>query len=167
VFGAAGAVERLIGHFARRNPQVEALKRDGRALALFLGPHGYVSPSWFRDRAQAPTWNYAAAQFLVEISFREGGAALEALLADLVGAMEQGRPGAWRIEELGPRYRELAPRIIGFTARVLETRPMFKLGQDERGETFADILSGLEREDAAALKAWMERCGRDRGVRPA
>src|SRR5215472_1606526 len=69
ILDAAGQVARLIGHFPRANPQVDALRRDGRALVLFQGPDAYVSPSWFGDRAQAPTWNYAAAQFLVEIAF--------------------------------------------------------------------------------------------------
>jgi transcriptional regulator len=49
----------LIGHFARapiRTPQ-----RDGRrSIAIFHGPHAYVSPSWYAEPAVAvPTWNYA------------------------------------------------------------------------------------------------------------
>jgi predicted FMN-binding regulatory protein PaiB len=155
VFGADGAVARLIGHFARRNPQVEHLRRDPRALILFLGPNGYISPSWLSDRTQAPTWNYASAQFLVEIAFVEEDQATLALLSDLVGAMEADRPDAWRLEELGARYRLLAPRIIGFNARVLEARPGFKLGQDESDQTFAEILTALSGGAGLELADWM------------
>jgi transcriptional regulator len=35
-----GGVVRLVGHFARGNPHVAALGHDGRATALFSGPHG-------------------------------------------------------------------------------------------------------------------------------
>jgi predicted FMN-binding regulatory protein PaiB len=158
LIGPSGAVTHLVGHFARSNPHVEALKQDPRALILLLGPHGYVSPSWFTDRAQAPTWNYASTQFLAEIAFVEDDADILHLLQDLVSAMEAGRPNAWRIDELGPRYKLLSRRIIGFRARVLEARPAFKLGQDERGDTFSEILAGLG--EGSALGGWMAWLGR-------
>ena len=156
VFGPAGEIEALIGHFARANPQVEFIRRHSRALILFLGPHGYVSPSWLTDRTQAPTWNYASAQFVVDIALAEDPADLEALLRDLVDAMEAERPNAWRLEDMGPRYQRLARGIIGFRADVRERRPRFKLGQDERRDVFREILQGLSRDGRAELQAWME-----------
>jgi len=156
LFDADGSVSTLIGHFARANPQGELLRRHLRALILFLGPHGYVSPSWLTDRTQAPTWNYASAQFLVEIELVEDAAGLEALLRDLIGAMEAGRDRPWRQEEMGPRYQRLARGIIGFRGRVVERRPRFKLGQDERADVFPEILAGLARDGAGELRAWME-----------
>lgn len=157
-FGEDGRITHLIGHFARGNPQVRALQRQPEASILFLGPHGYVSPSWFADRTQAPTWNYASAEFRVEIEFLDDPASLEAVLRDLVGAMEAGRPNAWTIEDMGARYLELAPRIVAFQAAVTHERAAFKLGQDERDDVYADIrrrLSGETSQDA--LLAWMER----------
>ena len=155
VFGDDGQLVRLQGHMARGNPQAEALRADPRALILMLGPHGYVSPSWMEDRTQAPTWNYASAQFLVEAALIDDPAGLEAHLRDLVGAMEAGRPRAWSVDETGERYASLARRIVGFDARVLETRAKFKLGQDERADVFADIVTGLAGEGATDLLAWM------------
>ena len=29
-------------------------------LAIFEGPHAYISPSWYEDAVSVPTWNYAA-----------------------------------------------------------------------------------------------------------
>src|SRR3989454_12436337 len=78
-----GRLERLMGHFARSNPQVQLLQAQPRALILFLGVHGYISPSWTADRTQAPTWNYASAQFDTDIEFFEDPAAIEAHLRDL------------------------------------------------------------------------------------
>lgn len=50
----------LRGHVARANPVWKA--GDGAALAIFLGPHAYVSPSWYPSKAETgkavPTWNY-------------------------------------------------------------------------------------------------------------
>jgi transcriptional regulator len=150
-----GRIVELHGHFARRNPQVDALRQQPRALLLFLGPHGYISPSWMQDRTQAPTWNYATAQFLTELTLFDEPAAIEALLADLIGAMEKDRPDRWDQSEMGPRYASLSRGIVGFRARVLQVQARFKLGQDERDDVFGDITAALEREGAHELLAWM------------
>jgi transcriptional regulator len=68
---AAGIVVALIGHFARANRHGDMLRNSGRALCIFHGAHGYVSPSWMRDRTQAPTWNFETAHLLVDITFAQ------------------------------------------------------------------------------------------------
>lgn len=161
---ADGGISRLRGHFARSNPHVAALKADPRATALFLGAHGYVSPSWMRDRSQAPTWNYVSAQFQLELTFRDEPDHADAALRDLVEGMEADRPGRWRIEEMGQRYTGLARGVVAFDARVLRVEPKYKLGQDEREDVYADIVCGLEAEGARDLIDWMSlyNCSRKR-----
>jgi len=153
--GSGGRIEVLEGHMARSNAHCATLQRDGRALILFSGPQGYISPSWVSDRTWAPTWNYAVVQFLVTIAFDEEPARLDAHLVDLVGAMERGRPGAWQPSEMGARYETLKRRIVPFEARVVEQRARFKLGQDERDAVFADISAALDRSGPEELLAWM------------
>ena len=50
----------LRGHVARANAVWKA--GEGEALAIFLGPHAYVSPNWYPSKAATgkavPTWNY-------------------------------------------------------------------------------------------------------------
>lgn len=49
----------LFGHVARANPQWRDL--DGQSvLAIFTGPHAYVSPTWYESEDVVPTWNYVA-----------------------------------------------------------------------------------------------------------
>jgi len=151
----AGTLVGLWGHLARSNPQVELLRRESRAEILILGANGYISPSWMADRTQAPTWNYASVQFLANIAFIEDDAGLERVLRDLIGAMEAGRPKAWNIEDMGERYARLAQRIVAFEADIMEIRPKFKLGQDERRDVFADIMTGLHATEADELRQWM------------
>jgi transcriptional regulator len=153
--GTDGRIEALEGHMARSNPLCAALQRDARALLLFSGPQGYISPSWVSNRTWAPTWNYAVVQFLVTIAFEETPARLEAHLDDLVGAMERGRPGAWQRSEMGARYEAIKRMIVPFEARVVEQRAKFKLGQDERDVVFSEITEALGRSDSDALLAWM------------
>lgn len=160
-----GCLTGLMGHFARANPHVPKLRADGRAAILFLGPNGYISPSWMHDRSQAPTWNYASAQCLVEIEFIEDGAVLAEHLHDLVQAMEAVRPGQWSIEEMGARYEKLSRRIICFVAHLRDVREKYKLGQDERDDVLEDIRTGLAAAGDESLLEWMARFNAGRNTR--
>lgn len=152
---ADGGISRLRGHIARSNKHLALLKAKPRATALFLGAHGYVSPSWMRDRSQAPTWNYVSAQFQLELDFHEDPERIDAALRDLVEGMEAERPGRWSVEEMGQRYAGLARGVVTFDAKVLWAEPKYKLGQDERGDVYADIVSGLEAHGGRDLVDWM------------
>jgi transcriptional regulator len=152
-----GWIRSFLGHFARSNPHAELVQSEPRALVLFMGVNGYVSPSWMRDRTQAPTWNYASVQYLCELELLEQDAPRDAVLADAVGAMEEGRTQAWHAREMGARYRTLAKRILAFRARVVERRAIFKLGQDERDDVYREITAALGNEAQDELRAWMER----------
>src|SRR6476620_4190294 len=59
----------LQAHIARANPQAADLEagdlapgdlKGGEALAIFPGPHAYVSPGWYEAGPAVPTWNYAS-----------------------------------------------------------------------------------------------------------
>jgi transcriptional regulator len=160
--GADGRIEALEGHMGRSNPQYAALQRDGRALLLFSGPEGYISPSWISNRTWAPTWNYAVVQFIVTVAFDENSAQLDAHLDDLTRAMERGRPNAWHPSEMGARYDTLKRMIVPFVATVVEQRAKFKLGQDERDTVFAEITAALENANSHDLLAWMRELNPNR-----
>jgi transcriptional regulator len=164
VLDEQGNVIELLGHFARRNPHVELLRRVPRTLVLFMGPHGYISSSWLADRTRTPTWNYATAQYVVDIEFIDDADATDDVVRDLVGAMEHGRPQAWSIDEMGARYGRLVSGIIAFRARIVDRRVKFKLGQDERDSEYADISRALGIAGDTELLAWMDRCNTGRGT---
>jgi len=156
----------LLGHFARSNPQVDMLRRSPRALAIFMGPHGYVSPSWMRDRTQAPTWNYATVHFEIEVAFDDSQAATTSALERLVAHMERNSHVPWTAAELGSRYAALSKAVIAFRAKVLATQAKFKLGQNERPDVFQDILRGLRSTTGATLADAMERRRRENTTSP-
>ena len=54
----AGPQGVLLGHMARANPQWRSVA--GQALAVFHGPHAYISPAWYGSHGTVPTWNYVA-----------------------------------------------------------------------------------------------------------
>lgn len=152
-----GRPSMLVGHFARGNPQLKQLAETPDAMVLLMGPHAYVSPSWFDDRTQAPTWNYACAAFHVRVVLEDEPAIIARRLDDLVEAMESAHAQPWHGGEMGPRYASLSRGVVGFHANILDMAASFKLGQDERDDVFADILAGLEASGAHELVAWMDR----------
>jgi transcriptional regulator len=152
----AGRLVALQGHLARRNPHVARLRRDPVAQALVLGPHAYVSPSWLDDRTQAPSWNYAAAVFALQVQLSEDPQDIEDELRALVERMEGGRPDGWRLEEMGERYARLAQGVTALRGTIVATRATFKLGQDERDHDFAQLLAGLARGGERELVQWMQ-----------
>lgn len=152
---AGGQLVALRGHLARRNPHVARLQRDGRAQALVMGPHAYVSPSWLDDRTQAPSWNYAAAVFDLDVTVSEEAPEIRAELDALVTQMEAGRPRAWALDEMGERYARLATGVSSLRGVVREVRATFKLGQDEAPFDFAQLLLGLQADGEHALVDWM------------
>lgn len=162
---AAGQLVALRGHLARRNPHVARLRRDGRAQALVMGPHAYVSPSWLDDRTQAPSWNYAAAVFDLDMRVSEEAAEIHAELDALITQMEAGRPRAWALAEMGERYARLATGVSALRGTVREVRATFKLGQDEARFDFAQLLTGLQAGGEVELVAWMRDFASNAGER--
>jgi transcriptional regulator len=101
----AGLLGTLSGHFARPNPQARGADN---ALAIFLGPHGYVSPSWIpakRETGKAvPTWNYIAVHAAGPLSLHDDAGWLRDHLEKLTAANEAHRPEPWKVDDAPGDY---------------------------------------------------------------
>jgi len=82
----------LLGHLARPNPQVEELRRGEEALAIFTGPHAYISPGWYAGGPSVPTWNYADVHAYGTVRLIEEGAWLRRFLRRLTDRHEAANP---------------------------------------------------------------------------
>ena len=95
----------------------------------------------------------------IDVEFDDRAEATEVALTQLVTHMERGRPNAWSVADMGARYATLAPAVVAFRARVITTYAKFKLGQNERHDDLAEILTGLERTQQQPLLDAMVRVG--------
>lgn len=146
---ARGTLVALFGHMSRRNPQRAAFERDPRALILFSGPDAYVSPGLVSNPTWGPTWNYAVVRIVADLVFvpKENDASIRRLSEHLEG-------DAWTVEQMGRRYEELKEHVVAFRASVRSCEAVFKLGQDEDDQTFAEIVAAHpDRVLAAAMTA--------------
>ena len=152
----------LLGHFSRANPQVAALERDPDALAIFMGPHGYLSPSWLSDRTQAPTWNFMTVHMQVRVEFDGSADAARLAVERLTAKMENGMRNSWNVAELGARFEALLPGIIAFRAPIRHVVAKFKLGQNERLDVLREAMCAMESEESHALAAAMREANAKR-----
>ncbi|WP_336183242.1 FMN-binding negative transcriptional regulator [Bacillus sp. 205(2023)] len=56
----------LYGHLAQPNPQWKDIVSQS-VLAVFQGPHCYISPKWYETNQAVPTWNYVSAHVYGEV----------------------------------------------------------------------------------------------------
>ncbi len=147
-----GRIVSLLGHMARRNPLYAALEAQPRAVLLFTGPQGYVSPGLVSNKTWAPTWNYAKVRVEATIRFRPdlGHEALDRLTR----AMDAPDQTGWKPRDVGSRYDAMERAIIAFEAEVTGLSSKFKLGQDESDQALGEILAGHPDPD---LTRWMRR----------
>ena len=146
----------LIGHVARANAQWKQFDGSADALAIFHGPHSYVSPTWYTTSpAAVPTWNYAAVHVYGKPRAREDRDFTAAALKGLVARYENTRVKPWRMEDLAADvYDRLAAAIVAFEMPVDRIEGKFKLGQNRSREDRLGTLQGLVAEgsrDADAL----------------
>jgi transcriptional regulator len=122
----------LLSHIARANEHSSALfTSTAPALAVFHGPYGYVTPSWYPNRDMPGTYYYSAIHCYGRVR-RQTDAELEATLRVLNDRMERPIPNGWSIDEV-PHHditRRL-PYIVGFELEIERLEAKFKLGQDE------------------------------------
>lgn len=144
---------RLLGHFARANPQAEAIASARHVVAIFQGPHAYVSPTWYGTAPAVPTWNYAVVHAHGSVRpLDEAG--LRALLDELSRTYEGNRAGAWRMGEQPEDFlAKMVRAIAGFEMQVERLEGKFKLSQNrpEDAQRVADALEARGERDVAQL----------------
>jgi len=152
--GAHGLLE---GHFAHANPHWKALA--GReALAVFSGPHSYVSPALYTEELSVPTWNYIAVHAYGTLQLVEDAPGKESILAALMAIHEPAFADRWQSMPAGFRRTMLAG-IVGFRIPIERIEGKFKIsqnrGESERQNVQAAHAAGTP--DQQALAAWMTR----------
>jgi len=73
----------LVGHMAFANPQW-CHADNQNVLAVFSGPHAYISPTWYGVENVVPTWNYLAVHVYGRFQVIHDEQSLAAILQDFV-----------------------------------------------------------------------------------
>jgi transcriptional regulator len=148
----------LVGHFARANPHVAGAAK-AESIAIFHGPHAYVSPSWYGQPADAvPTWNYAVVHAHGTLELAREPAETRAILDLLIQRFESGRDAPWVPGLDRSRMAAMVSAIIGFRMKIRRIDAKFKLSQNRAPDDRARVASALAAEgyaEADATAKWM------------
>lgn len=140
----------LLGHLARANPQWQSLEA-GEALAVFSGPHAYVSPAWYEAENVVPTWNYVAVHVYGRCRLVEG----EELAVLLSRSVEHFDRQGWRLsgDEIVSR---LAKGVVGFRMEMARVEGKWKLSQNQPRERQERVVRALEAEEGEGARGVVE-----------
>jgi len=160
----------LRGHFARANPHPKDAHGQP-TMAIFSGPHAYVSPTWYQTPDTVPTWNFIAVHATGPLEIHDDLGFLRTLLADQVARYEAGSSEPWNLPPDGTAfYEKLLTQIVGFRLPIAQLEGKWKLNQNhprERQERVAAALaaqSHLGSQDLAArMRARLESDAERRG----
>ncbi|HEX7368710.1 MAG TPA: FMN-binding negative transcriptional regulator [Rhodanobacteraceae bacterium] len=143
-----GPLGTLVGHLARYNPQWQVPPSGEPALAVFQGPHAYISPSWYPgkqdDPRQVPTWNYLAVEARGRLRIFEDEKRLYALLVQLTDRNEAGRAHRWRVSDAPDDYvRAEMHHIVGIELEIENLIGRYKLSQNRNRADQEGARAGL------------------------
>jgi len=136
----------LRGHLARQNPQLAHLAAGAEALAVFHGPHGYVSPSVYEEQPSVPTWNYVVVHIRGRARMVDE-AVLREVLDDLVARFD---PTGWRLQAPEDYVRSALDAIAGFEIPIERIEGKWKLSQNRSPTDQQRVADWLERGDEAS-----------------
>jgi transcriptional regulator len=148
---AAGGARLLQGHLSRGNQQWKDLGNGAEAMLVFLGPHTYISPTWY-DHPNVPTWNYQAVHVYGTVrTLHERGDLLHSVrgLSERYEPAEQPPP-RFDVDAMPDKVREAELKgIVAFELLVTRVEAAFKLSQNRNDTDHARIIEELERRGDA------------------
>ncbi len=144
----------LLTHVAQADPVAQSLA--GPLLAIFQGPHGYISASWYASDT-IPTWNHLT---LHVRATPELFADALPVLERTVEHFEAGVPEPWSLASLGQTAREMADKVVAFRLAATSWHIEAKLSQDKPEHERVRLQAALNSDGVyanAPLAAVMRR----------
>lgn len=149
----------LIGHLARAN---DFFTEGQRVLAVFQGPHAYISPAWYEELPAVPTWNYIAIHVHGRL-FGESDSAAAAQLEAMVKQYE-GKSSVYDYLALPEDYRsKMQKGIRAFRIEIERVEAKAKLSQNHSPDRVQRVIAQLEKSadtTAQQLAQYMRRWAR-------
>lgn len=161
-----GEARRLVGHLARVNPQWSDADLDREAVATFVGPSAYVSPSWYPAKAAhgkvVPTWNYLAVEARGRLHIHQDPTWILDAVRKLTDAMEAPMAECWSVDDAPCGFIDrMLGGIVGVEVEVATIDATWKLSQNRAEADRLGVRTALSqgsesaREVAEGMAAWV------------
>lgn len=145
----------LIAHFAKANKHWKKLDEAKDVLVVFQGPHSYISPAWYKNRAEVPTWNYATVHVFGKPKVIEDAAELNKMVKELTHFHEDQENTGWKLDEVPEKdYNTDLKAIVGLEIEISKMEGKFKFNQNKPDKDQKSVIAKMEdlgREDISAI----------------
>jgi transcriptional regulator len=140
----------LVGHVAKANPHWKVMQDSRETLAIFHGPHAYISPSLYEIRESVPTWNYTAVHIYGTPEIFMDAARLRDVLQQMIHTFEPAYLAQW--DGLSETYKERTlQHIVGFQMLATRIETKFKLSQNRTKTEQANVIANLQASDDSII----------------
>jgi transcriptional regulator len=144
----------LSGHLAKPNPQWQGFG-VGETLAVFTGPHAYISPSLYENQQSVPTWNYIAVHAYGSpqiITLGDSPEQMDKMIDEMIDTYEAEYKSQWH--NLSDNFREgMMNGIIAFEMTVTRLEGKYKLSQNRSHADQYHVAHTLLQSPEATVQA--------------
>jgi transcriptional regulator len=148
----------LYGHFARPNPQWKDINNQ-TVLAIFHGPHCYISPSWYETNKAVPTWNYVSVHVYGEVELLEDENELMDSFHQMVLKYE-APDSSYRLQDVDAEFLSgMNKGVQGFKIKINKIEGKAKLSQNhslQRQELVINQLEKISNTDEQQISSLMK-----------
>jgi transcriptional regulator len=159
----AGPHGTLVGHVARGNLQWQHAQGQ-TVMAVFSGPHAYISPTWYETQNVVPTWNYVAVHAYGVFQAVPDAEPLMKIVDDTANYYEASLPAPWKLDVGSDYSKKMVNGIVGFRIEITKLEGKWKLNQNHPQERIDKVVRVLEggtdangREVAELMRALPEK----------
>ncbi len=148
----------LIAHFAKANKHWKKLNETKDVLVVFQGPHSYISPAWYVNRAEVPTWNYATVHVFGKPKITEDSGELNDMVTKLTHFHENQEKTGWKLDEVPEKeYETDLKAIVGLEIVISKMEGKFKFNQNKSDLDQKSVIAKMEDSGRKDISTIMKR----------
>jgi len=139
-----GSTGMLEGHLANMNAQLLRMQVNDQLSVIFNGTDAYISPNWYLDKTQVPTWNFEAIIIKGRVTLLTNKIEKRALL-DRASKFHEGQiESDWSLDKMPDKKLDaMLEAITGFTIQIDSWQGKSKLSQNKEIIEQQNIVKGL------------------------
>ncbi len=147
---------RLRGHAPRANPLTRGGHRDIDTLAIFHGPEGYITPSYYATKRETgkvvPTWNYAVVHAYGRLELIDDPAWVRDQVETLTDRQEAAFEQPWKVADAPRDFSDrMIASLVGLEIVITRLVGKTKASQNQPAANRAGVIAGLDaKKDPAA-----------------
>jgi len=143
-----GSPDRVRFHLGHNHPLLDAIQASGTVSLSAVGPHGYISPTWYTSKAErgavVPTWDYLAVHAHGSARRIEDASELRFHVTALTDRHEASMPDPWSVEDAPGEYiTRMLAGIVGVELTIERMSGTWKLSQNRSREDQRAVVAGL------------------------